>query len=107
LLLDTPGLRSVGLGIVEDGLELAFPDVEELAWRCRFTDCAHDGEPGCAVLEAVESGELPLRRLESWQHLRREAAWVARRTDARLRSQERRKWASISKSLRRDGVNRP
>ena len=107
LLLDTPGLRSVGLGLVEDGLELAFSDVEELAARCRFSDCAHDGEPGCAVAAAVESGELPLRRLESWRHLQREAAWMARRSDVRLRALERRKWTAVYRSLRRDGVVRP
>jgi ribosome biogenesis GTPase / thiamine phosphate phosphatase len=107
LLLDTPGLRSVGLGLVEDGLELAFADVEELAALCRFSDCSHDGEPGCAVTAAVESGELPLRRLESWRHLQREAAWMARRSDARLRAQERRKWTAVYRSLRRDGVVRP
>jgi ribosome biogenesis GTPase / thiamine phosphate phosphatase len=107
LLLDTPGLRSVGLGLVEDGLEMAFPDVEELAAHCRFGDCAHAGEPGCAVEAAVDSGELPLRRLESWRHLQREAAWMARRSDARLRAEERRKWSAVSRSLRRDGVVRP
>ena len=107
LLLDTPGLRSVGLGLVEDGLELAFPEVEELAAQCRFGDCAHDGEPGCAVVAAVESGELPLRRLESWRHLQREAAWMARRSDVRLRALERRKWTAVYRSLRRDGVVRP
>jgi ribosome biogenesis GTPase len=107
LLLDTPGLRSVGLGLVEDGLELAFADVEELAALCRFSDCSHDSEPGCAVTDAVESGELPLRRLESWRHLQREAAWMARRSDARLRSEERRKWTAVYRSLRRDGVVRP
>jgi len=107
LLLDTPGLRSVGLGVVDEGIELAFPDVDELAQDCRFADCAHDGEPGCAVAAAVEAGDLPLRRLESWQHLQREAAWMARRSDARLRAQERRRWASLSKSMRRDGLVRP
>ncbi len=107
LLLDTPGLRGVGLTDLEDGLELAFPEIEELATQCRFGDCAHQGEPGCAVQAALESGELPLRRLESWQRLQREAAWMARRTDARLRAEERRKWSSISRSMRRDGVARP
>jgi ribosome biogenesis GTPase / thiamine phosphate phosphatase len=107
LLLDTPGLRSVGLGLVEEGLELAFSDVEELAGACRFNDCSHDGEPGCAVMAAVESGELPLRRLESWRHLQREAAWMARRSDARLRAEERRKWTAVYRSLRRDGIVRP
>ncbi len=107
MLLDTPGLRSVGLGLVDDGLELAFPDVEELAGRCRFNDCGHDGEPGCEVQAAVESGELPLRRLESWRRLQREAAWMARRSDARLRSEERRKWTTLYRSMRRDGIVRP
>jgi ribosome biogenesis GTPase / thiamine phosphate phosphatase len=107
MLLDTPGLRSVGLGLVDEGLELAFADVEELAALCRFNDCGHDGEPGCAVTAAVEAGELPLRRLESWRHLQREAAWMARRSDARLRAQERKKWTAVYRSLRRDGVVRP
>ncbi len=107
LLLDTPGLRGVGVTDLEEGLALAFPDIEELGQRCRFADCAHGSEPGCEVLRAVESGALQARRLESWQRLQREAAWIARRTDARLRAQERRKWASFSKSMRRDGVVRP
>jgi ribosome biogenesis GTPase len=107
LLLDTPGLRGVGLAELDEGLDRVFPEIEELAVRCRFGDCAHDGEPECAVVAAAESGALPLRRLESWRHLQREAAWVARRADARLRSQERRKWAAISRSLRHSGVVRP
>ncbi len=103
LLLDTPGLRGVGLAELDEGLERAFPEIEELAAQCRFGDCAHEGEPDCAVRAATETGELPLRRLESWRHLQREAAWIARRTDARLRSEERRKWAAITKSMRDNG----
>jgi ribosome biogenesis GTPase len=107
LLLDTPGLRGVGVLDVDDGLAAAFPEIEELALGCRFGDCRHEGEPGCAVVAAVADGDLPLRRLESWRKLQREAAWVARRSDARLRSEERRRWAQVSKSLRRDGIVRP
>ena len=107
LLLDTPGLRGVGLVDLEDGLELTFPEMDELAARCRFGDCGHDGEPDCAVAAALASGELAERRLKSWRKLRREAAWMARRTDARLRDQERRRWVAISKSMRRQGVIRP
>ena len=107
LLLDTPGLRGVGLVDLADGLELAFPEIDELAARCRFADCAHEGEPGCAVAVAIDSGELAGRRLESWRKLRREAAWMARRTDARLRAEERRRWAAIARSMRRRGVVRP
>ncbi len=107
MLLDTPGLRGVAVVALEEGLELAFPEIDELAASCRFADCAHDGEPGCAVADAVAGGELAERRLESWRKLRREAAWMARRSDARLMAAERRKWVAISKSVRRSGVVRP
>jgi ribosome biogenesis GTPase len=105
LVIDTPGIRRVGLYEMSEGVDLVFSDIEELAALCRFSDCVHEGEPGCAVLEAVESGELPERRLESWRKLRREAAWMARRNDARLRSEEVRRWKIIQKSNR--GRNRP
>jgi len=107
LLLDTPGLRGVALVSVDEALERAFPEIEELATGCRFTDCVHDHEPGCAVTGAVASGDLPVRRLESWRKLRREAAWMARRSDARLMAEERRRWGAVSRSVRRSGVVRP
>ncbi|WP_106399246.1 ribosome small subunit-dependent GTPase A [Actinocorallia populi] len=105
MIIDTPGLRGIGLHDAGDGLALAFSDVEELAGECRFADCAHEGEPGCAVLAAVESGDLPERRLASWRKLRREAEWAASRTDARLRAERTRQWKVIHKSMR--GRNRP
>jgi ribosome biogenesis GTPase len=77
-----------------------FPDVEALAATCRFDDCEHESEPGCAVLAAVDSGSLSVRRLESWRRLQREAAWMAARTDARLRAQMARKWKHLSKQQR-------
>ncbi|GII54574.1 putative ribosome biogenesis GTPase RsgA [Planotetraspora thailandica] len=107
LVIDTPGIRRVGLYDMSDGVDLVFSDIDELAGSCRFSDCAHVEEPGCAVLAAVESGELPERRLESWYKLQREAAWMARRTDARLRSEETRKWKVIHKEMRRSGRSRP
>ena len=103
LIIDTPGLRSVGLYDAADGLAQVFSDVEELATHCRFVDCAHDTEPGCAVTEAVASGELPERRLASWRKLQREAAWMERRTDARLRSEATRQWKVIHKAMRNQG----
>ena len=63
LVIDTPGLRSVGLTDVAESLDLVFADIEALAEQCRFGDCAHQTEPGCAVRAALESGELPERRL--------------------------------------------
>ncbi len=85
-VVDTPGLRGVGLVDSARGVAAVFSDIEGLAATCRFRDCAHQTEPGCAVLAAVESGVLPPRRLEAWRTLQREQAWMARRTDARLRA---------------------
>ncbi len=72
LLIDTPGVRALGLWEGEEGLDLAFPEVVEAATRCRFDDCAHRGEPGCAVQGAADDGALDLERLESWRRLRAE-----------------------------------
>jgi ribosome biogenesis GTPase len=107
LIIDTPGLRRVALASGGEGLESVFSDIEELAQGCRFDDCAHSGEPGCAVVEAIETGELPQRRLDSWFKLRREAEWVASRTDWRLRQERARQWKTIHKEMRRAGRNRP
>ncbi|MFI6292240.1 ribosome small subunit-dependent GTPase A [Nonomuraea sp. NPDC050790] len=107
LIIDTPGIRRVGLFGMTDGVDMVFADIDELARACRFADCGHDGEPGCAVLAAVESGELPERRLTSWRKLQREAAWMASRTDARLRKEQQNKWKIIHKEMRRSGRNRP
>jgi ribosome biogenesis GTPase len=107
ILLDTPGLRGVGVWLDSDGLDRAFSDVEELAARCRFADCGHDTEPGCAVLGAIDDGSLDERRLLSWRKLEREARWLARRHDARLRAEEAKRWKAISMEMRRSGRARP
>ena len=98
-VIDTPGLRSVGLAGGE-GLAEVFADVENLALECRFTDCGHETEPGCAVLAAIDSGELPERRLQSWRKLQREAAFQARRVDARLRQAEAKLWKQRARDAR-------
>ncbi|MFB9892201.1 ribosome small subunit-dependent GTPase A [Planobispora takensis] len=107
LVIDTPGIRRVGLYDMGEGVDMVFSDIEELAGRCRFADCAHDSEPGCAVVEAIEDGTLPERRLTSWKKLQREAAWMASRTDARLRKERQDRWKVIHKEMRRAGRNRP
>jgi ribosome biogenesis GTPase / thiamine phosphate phosphatase len=101
LLVDTPGLREVQLWEADDGIQEAFADVDELAAGCRFNDCAHTREPGCAVQEAIEDGRLPLERLQSYRVLQRELARLARKQDARLRSEERKKRVAFAKSLRK------
>jgi ribosome biogenesis GTPase len=93
LVIDTPGLRELQLWDVgAAGLDSTFADLEELAADCRFGDCTHEHEPGCAVLAAVEAGELPRERLHSWRKLQRELHAIAMRHDALLRKQEVRKW---------------
>lgn len=74
VLLDTPGVRSLGLWDVDEGLVEAFPEIDELAQGCRFRDCAHDTEPECAVNAAVAEGTLDVRRLDSYRKLEREIA---------------------------------
>ena len=88
-VVDTPGLREVGLLGVGGGLARAFADVESLAESCRFDDCGHQSEPGCAVRAALDSGELAVRRYESWVDLRRESGRKAARNEARLRRAQR------------------
>lgn len=92
VLIDTPGLRGVGLWDAEAGVGQVFSEIEDLAQECRFHDCAHAAEPGCAVLAAVEDGSLPERRLDSYRKLLRENKRIVAKTDARLRAEIRRDW---------------
>ncbi|MFP5347038.1 MAG: ribosome small subunit-dependent GTPase A [Actinomycetes bacterium] len=104
-VLDTPGLRSVGL-LGHQSLDEVFAEVDELAGDCRFDDCTHGCEPGCAVLTVVEEGRLPERRLASYRKLLREAEYQASRVDARLRAERAGRWRRIHREQRRQG-NRP
>ena len=90
VVIDTPGIRELQLW--GGGVEEAFADVEELALRCRFSDCSHNTEPGCAVNAALASGELSHERHASWLKLQRELRSIAVRADAHLRREEKRKW---------------
>jgi ribosome biogenesis GTPase / thiamine phosphate phosphatase len=99
LLIDTPGIRSLGVAGLSDGLGPTFADIADLALRCRFSDCRHDGEPGCAVQAALADGTLAEERLASHRKLEREAAHVARASDPLLRAEERRKWRAIHVSV--------
>lgn len=92
VLIDTPGLRGVGLWDAGTGVGQVFSEIQELAERCRFHDCAHGAEPGCAVLAAVDDGVLPERRLDSYRKLMRENQRIVAKTDARVRAELRREW---------------
>ena len=99
-MLDTPGMRELALWADEDALDATFVDVDDLAATCRFNDCLHGTEPGCAVRAAVEAGELDPDRLASWRKLQRELAFLARKQDVRLAAEERRRWARLSREMR-------
>jgi ribosome biogenesis GTPase / thiamine phosphate phosphatase len=99
LVLDTPGMRELSLWDADAGLERSFADIEALAAVCRFNDCAHDGEPGCAVTSAIEDGDLTASRFDGWRKLEREARHLERRVDALARAEERRRWKTIHKSV--------
>jgi ribosome biogenesis GTPase len=98
LVIDTPGLRE--LQFWEGDLSTAFEDIETLAADCRFRDCAHAREPGCAVLAAVDNGTLSLDRLRSWRKLQRELEAIAARTDHRLRVARKKRWKQIAAHAR-------
>ncbi|MEU8622560.1 ribosome small subunit-dependent GTPase A [Streptomyces sp. NPDC048623] len=92
VLIDTPGLRGVGLWDAEAGVGQVFAEIEDLAAECRFHDCAHESEPGCAVTAAIADGTLPERRLDSYRKLLRENQRLVAKTDARLRSELLKDW---------------
>jgi ribosome biogenesis GTPase len=100
LLLDTPGLREIQLWSDEAGLQAAFEDVHELATACRFTDCRHGAEPGCAVRAAVGEGRLDRARLDSFRKLQAELRALEIREDPLKRREERARWKAIHKSMR-------
>jgi ribosome biogenesis GTPase / thiamine phosphate phosphatase len=99
LLIDTPGIRSLEIAGADEGFEAAFDDIVSLAATCRFRDCQHDGEPGCAVRAAIDEGSLSPDRLASHRKLERELAYAERKGDARAEAEERKKWKAISKSV--------
>jgi ribosome biogenesis GTPase len=101
LLIDTPGIRSLEVAGADAGVEEAFDDINELAATCRFSDCRHEGEPGCAVRSAVADGRISEARLASHRKLEREAAHAERRGDPRLQAEERKRWKSIHKAVSR------
>lgn len=101
VVLDTPGLRELQLWNVGSGLETTFEDVAGVIARCRFADCAHRSEPGCAVREALRSGALPRERWDSWLKLQRELERLERRQDPRALSQHKRQIRSQARRRRR------
>ena len=108
VLIDSPGIREVGLAGDEESVDATFADIEDLATTCHFTDCTHDGEPGCAVALAVTAGELAQERVDAYADLRREAASAARRADEHERRAYERKFTKAVKAhVKNKPNNRP
>lgn len=101
VLIDTPGLRSVGLWADQDAVAATFPDVDELAERCRFNDCGHGNEPGCAVQAALADGTLAPERFAGWQELEREAEAVELRAAPHLLRSRNRQFSKMAKAAQR------
>jgi len=104
LIIDTPGLREIQMWAGGDALSEAFADIEALARRCRFNDCQHRQEPGCAILAAEADGSLDSRRLTNYRKLQGELHAIQVRAHVRLRLEERRKWKIIDRAVRRRTV---
>lgn len=100
LMLDTPGMRELGLWDVDEGVATAFSDIATIASGCRFSDCRHQNEPGCAVHEAIAAGTLGEDRLEGYRKLNRELAWLDRKDDPVAREEERKVWIRRNKNYR-------
>ena len=101
MVLDTPGMRELQLWDADEGIAATFDDVEALAAQCRFTDCSHGDEPGCAVREAIKEGTLDKERFDSWQKLQRELEHLALKQDARGRSEIRKARRRFARSIRK------
>jgi ribosome biogenesis GTPase / thiamine phosphate phosphatase len=99
LVLDTPGMRELALWD-DDQLAAAFGDIDELAGACRWRNCRHEADAGCAIRAALADGRLDPERHRSWEKLRREAAHHERRVDALARAEERRRWKQIGKAVK-------
>lgn len=104
LLMDNPGIREIAFSRSGDGLEAAFADIEALSASCRFADCAHQREPGCAVLQAVACGELSPERLESYRKMQREMEYVQARSEKSADFIEKERWKDITGEIKR--INR-
>jgi ribosome biogenesis GTPase / thiamine phosphate phosphatase len=106
LLLDTPGLREIQLWEAEDGVAQVFADIDALAARCRFGDCRHEGEPGCAVQAALDAGTLDAARFENRRKLMREQEFLRRKVDPEARQEQKEQWKQIHRAARQKYLQR-
>jgi ribosome biogenesis GTPase len=106
MIIDTPGLRELQLWNAAEGLTQTFADVDELAAQCRFTDCQHQKEPGCAVQAALASGILDGDRLESWRKLQREQEFLLRKVDPESSATQKKRIKILMRQVKENYRNR-
>lgn len=104
MIIDTPGMRELGIWNVSEGLDDAFSDVDKFAQRCKFRNCRHENEPGCAVREAIENGELSMSRFESYKKIKAEAEYSGNAADYRRQKEQFFKSIAISERKKRKDV---
>ncbi|MFC4617741.1 ribosome small subunit-dependent GTPase A [Camelliibacillus cellulosilyticus] len=101
IVIDTPGMRELQLWDVGDSLSSSFEDIERLADQCRFRDCTHGNEPGCRVKQALSSGELDVGRFRNYLKLQRELAFLERKNNQKAKLEQKKKFKSITKQMRK------
>lgn len=101
LIIDTPGMREIQLWTGDEGLQSTFADIEIIAQQCRFRNCQHAHEPGCAVQQALQSGQLEAPRFLSYQKLQKELDYLERKQDQNSYLAEKERWKKITKSMRK------
>jgi ribosome biogenesis GTPase len=100
VLIDTPGMRELQLWESSEGLSETFSEIKELANTCRFRDCQHKDEPGCAVVEAIEQGSIDMGRLTSYNKLQKELSYIARKADKRAQAEVKKQWKNLNKQMK-------
>lgn len=101
IVIDTPGMRELQLLESDEGMHVTFDEIETIGAGCRFGDCTHNEEPGCAVRQAVIDGQLDPERLAAYHKLQRELAWLDRKQDKGFAAAEKKRWKTIHKAARR------
>ncbi len=100
MVIDNPGIREIAFWDGDDGAEGAFPDIESFASACRFSDCSHEKEPGCAVLQAVENGEISNERFKSYKKVQRELLYLSDRQQKSADRIEKERWKGVALKIK-------
>ena len=107
MVIDTPGMREIGMNETTEGLSNTFSDIEELAQSCRFKDCSHTKEPECAVILAIEEGRLSRDRFEGYLKLHKETAYMDAKQNERVRLEQKKRMKQIAvfqKNFKKGGM---